>query len=445
MNEPQKRNDESKDHDEASLSTVATDDSVEYGYGYDDDIVDYDEKAFDDIERNSPSLTKLDLYPYAPDPPLSTDQWIALGRNIGRNTTIEHLNSCADGLDEEIYEIASTENLNAFFSGLANNRSLKFLMLEEYDFSRARLETLRPFVVENDKLADLRIHNCGLNAVDVQMLSTAFSQRRNRSSIKHISLTGPTINDESVGAIVEMCNDCPRLRKLDLGWGSIRNHGCRVLAALLRNAESKLKALELNDNKLGDEGVAALANALAINKRLKKLRIENNSAVTVSGWGALSTILCNTSSIDATYQSNHTLEKMWGSDSDKQQVPNDLVSILQANSDGDKISVAREKIIRSHFCGSFDMSPFSNMDLELLPYVLGLIGKHIFYEGRSKRSAIYRVVRNFPDLCSFPSSDRKRLHKAEQENAALRGENVNLQHRIDQLLLEVEELKSNKR
>lgn len=76
------------------------------------------------------------------------------------------------------------------------------------------------------------------------------------------------------------------------------------------------------------------------------------------------------------------------------------------------------------------------MDAELLPNVLGLVGREL--EGPRSIATFYRIIRNIPSLCGFPSRERKMLHQLEAENQALKQQN-------EQLLAEIHELRSSKR
>ena len=70
------------------------------------------------------------------------------------------------------------------------------------------------------------------------------------------------------------------------------------------------------------------------------------------GWDAITLALCDGSSIDATFNSNHVLEKVWGEWERRQQnrLPKDLFDLLQLNaSDMSKFDVARKKILLTHF------------------------------------------------------------------------------------------------
>ena len=124
------------DDDELSRATYASDDESEISY------VAYAQRStmLSAIGRNQFNVRKLSLFPY--DPPVSVEEWLTLGRSIGRNTHLEYLQMCLDGNDAKEDEMMSTENLEAFCVDMSYNRSLNFLFMEEFDFDRARLELL---------------------------------------------------------------------------------------------------------------------------------------------------------------------------------------------------------------------------------------------------------------------------------------------------------------
>ena len=137
------------------------------------------------------------------------------------------------------------------------------------------------------------------------------------------------------------------------------------------NPESKLKFLDLNDNYIGNEGALVLANAIAGNNTLKRLDLDHSlgDAITASEWDGFLGILCNSSSINATFQSNHTLMRMWcySWNRNGMHLPDELLFSLQANTETDKINVARQKIFHCHLNGNFNLAPFLGMDAVLLP------------------------------------------------------------------------------
>ena len=115
---------------------------------------------------------------------------------------------------------------------------------------------------------------------------------------------------------------------------------------------------------------------------------------------------------------------------------------------------ARKKIFHFHLNGNFDTSPFVDMDLEVLPYALGWIGKDGYANDISRKtrwSAFYRILRNAPDICSFLTFDRKMRNQLEAENAVLKAkieegkaENEKLKQQIEKLMNR-DEVETNKR
>ena len=105
---------------------------------------------------------------------------------------------------------------------------------------------------------------------------------------------------------------------------------------------------------------------------LRELELGNDfSGITSIGYAAFTRLLCNSSSIMSTYQSNHTLMKICERYSLNNNVPEDLRFLLQLNEKNTKSQAARLKIIKTHFSGSeINMHPFMNMDLCVRPHAI---------------------------------------------------------------------------
>ena len=71
-------------------------------------------------------------------------------------------------------------------------------------------------------------------------------------------------------------------------------------------------------------------------------------------------------------------------------------------------------MVCSHFNDAFDLEPFLELDVGMMPQVLSLMTD----EQRFK--ALYHTIRNWSLIVSlgFPSADRLRIRKLERENAA---------------------------
>ena len=153
-------------------------------------------------------------------------------------------------------------------------------------------------------------------------------------------------------------------------------------ATLLSNSSS-LNTLDFGGNHdVGDGVVSTFAAALTKNRTLSILALDQvytieeddySDIITNMGWDAITLALCDGSSIDATFNSNHVLEKVWGEWERRQQerLPNDLFDLLQLNaSDMSKFDAARKKILLTHFHKQTkSMKVFEDeMDLPVIPH-----------------------------------------------------------------------------
>lgn len=66
--------------------------------------------------------------------------------------------------------------------------------------------------------------------------------------------------------------------------------------------------------------------------------------------------------------------------------------------DRNKAKVIRKKILRYYFVGEFDVSPFSNMAISVLPEIMSQIDED--KRSEDKITAIYRLLRYLPELCN---------------------------------------------
>lgn len=123
-------------------------------------------------------------------------------------------------------------------------------------------------------------------------------------------------------------------------------------------------------------------NALSSNKSLVKLSFGHLSDD--SCWGALACLLCDKTSIERTFDSNHTLEE--AVHNVDESIPGDVLSSLAA--------VSRQKILLHHFPpGTDNVSEFNGMAMNVLPRAIEWIG-------RDDRGFIlmYHLVRGIPAL-----------------------------------------------
>ena len=189
-------------------------------------------------------------------------------------------------------------------------------------------------------------------------------------SLEKMYLGGNPFGDLGVQALVEGLANCVNLKHLDLSSnGTITALGLRSLSTLLQSESCSLTEISVWDIPFGDEGAAALADALKGNKSMKQLNFNpdpESSGLTAIGWSAFSRLLCDTSSINTTYHSNHSLTTIGYSYSDE-DTPDDVIRFLQLNKRIDKY-VAIRKILKCH--PDFDVEPFFESKLKVLPLLV---------------------------------------------------------------------------
>ena len=146
------------------------------------------------------------------------------------------------------------------------------------------------------------------------------------------------------------------------------------------------------------------------------------TAITAVGWQAFSNILCNSTNVNATCLSNHTLHTLQsvGTSTD-----NFTSSLLELNRRDDKKEVAMIKMLQRH--EDFDMLPFFEWEFKVLPLVVNWLERASGYqmprgfepniEGR-KLSTIYQFVRGLP-LLYVETRLRKELEDIKSEESQM--------------------------
>ena len=187
---------------------------------------------------------------------------------------------------------------------------------------------------------------------------------------------------------------CQKVKSLTVNC--ITTSQSAIVGALLGNTVSVVNEVYLNERfrRIDEEDLASIADGLVGNTTLKKLSIPHYSG----SWSSITNVLCNTSSIYHIRNSNHTLktfEIIWREIGGVEF--SQIRHCLKLNKYVDKSKVIRKKIARYYFVGNFDVTPFTNMAVSVLPRVLAMIEG----DAMDRQYAIFRLLRSIPGLCSF--------------------------------------------
>eukprot|EP00985_Skeletonema_marinoi_P016115 scaffold8567_cov83-Skeletonema_marinoi.AAC.2 len=149
------------------------------------------------------------------------------------------------------------------------------------------------------------------------------------------------------------------------GNDSITASGFRYLSTSLQSNSCRLEKLCLGAMNIGDDGVEVLVRGLIGNKVLRCLELrddEGDIAITTVGWYALSTALCDTSTVNNTYLSNHTVH--FEEPYEDEDIDESVVLYLQLNEKHPQYA-AGCKILMNH--AHLDMAPLLQWELKFLP------------------------------------------------------------------------------
>lgn len=353
-----------------------------------------------------------------------------LGRAIATNTNITLLNV-------SLHVNALSINDTGFYDGLKQNTSIHELMINcnghNHTLSGVGHEILQAYQENNNHLTNISIFRADLHNSGDEIITTTLQCCTN---LRYINLFQCNITANQLLPMVEAMRGLRSLEQLYLNNNNIGNDGCEALATLLEDPNSNLEQLQINRNNIGNEGAILIANSLVKNKKLQRLDLSRNLDVD-SVWDQLSYILCNTSSINDTYSSNHTLQMLRVTNLDNPSAQR-LRSLLKLNTDANKRHVAI-KILTYHL--DIDMKPLFGWDIEgewtlkALPYVINWFERvwiakvsefderqsafvHELERDRFNRrtlSSIYKFAKAMP--LRFVPADHVKMHDKKRKRA----------------------------
>ena len=302
-----------------------------------------------------------------------------LGRSIQRNTNLKTLYM-------EPEDIMLSVADRGFFEGIKENSSIHEFKLSGYSeggyagdtrnpIGEVGCELLKAFQENNSNLTTLRIWACNIrNASERVIINTTLSSCTN---IKRMYFNHNNMTDEQLLPMVEAIRGHRSLGTLSLNYNRFGNVGCQALASLLQDPSCNINTLDIHHNHINNEGAIAIANSLASNNKLMNLDITHNQMNDeYEVQEAFVKLLCNTTSINDIYSSNHTLIDH---DVQRRQTQTHFSSLLQMNKCENKSHVAIIKILKFH--PNIDIEPLfewgsnDEKNLMALPYVVAWFDK----------------------------------------------------------------------
>lgn len=453
------------------------------------------------LKFNDPTFSKLWICHEDGDDcdywPINEMELIALGTQLGKNVTVEELSITSN----PVRPYYTNTEIEKFRIGLGRNQSINKLVLEGIDLYKI-FSTFDMFFKNNTTLTELEIMECefGVEGNQVRQLSLALGNRSktlksirlidnifqegqscvteiiramsmhpqletielvgmsigtrneykalgtllkwNTTNLKSLDLSINDIDDEGVESITKALSGSngSKLEHLNLSCNElITVRGWKTLSKLLQMPECNLRGLYINNHEnIGNEGARIFAKALIGNNKLKHLWMIGNG-ITSEGQKPFANLLCDTSTINNTYLSNHTLVDIGIMGTNMLGITADIRTYLQLNSSSqNKGHIAMMKILQHHT--HFDMQPFFHLEFKVLPHVIGWLEKASTLSiatnfrpkiKHTKLSIMYDFVREFPMLY-VESSTKHELKQYSALEKKLRENQIYLTSKLEQ-------------
>ena len=350
--------------------------------------------------------------------------WELFGRYIANNTHLLRL---------DLNDASMTaSDMSIFFRELAQNGggTLKELQLIGNEVDIDGVRSMVPFIQSSQNLSKLYMSNkVHIGTEEFEMLINALDGGR----IEELFVNGCKIDDTSslgnctlshlrvmnlahnnlsnMGDNMSALENYTNLEHLYLMSCGIGREGCIVISNLMQKEDSRLKVLNLDFNDIDDEGAEILTASLKHNNSLKHLSLIGNNILEEKGCLAFLKLLIDVSSIESTYNSNHTLTNLvfpYCSGSQAETITMHIGSAISTNRNSPD-SAGKTKIINYQLNRQTRMqlallqgvdspysSIFANIDPVALPDVLAFVG-----EKCGQKNLYCALVATAPELTSL--------------------------------------------
>lgn len=340
------------------------------------------------LQNKSANITKLTLECDKIDDSCVS----ALAAPLANNATLKSLNISLSSVTPSGWE--------RLFSELRDSHSA----LDALNLSRNNIDDGAVVVFGNwlEQTCNLRHLNLGCNkSITPEGWRAFLPSLRNQSALEELCLDDNSLRDDEVVILSNtLASNNFNLKRLFLHYNSLTISGWTTVSDLLQH--KKMNSLEeLAINCTQDEVLIAFANALAGNETLQRLNMKLNSQEV--NLDVLSKVLCDQSSIAATFSSNHTLRRLG-----KLPAPlwrESVLSNLQLNENDDKSQVARQKVLRHHFSDramDANVNIFLKMDMATIPHAVAWMGRD-----NDGISLLHRFICSMPSIFKLNSGKGK--------------------------------------
>ncbi|CAF0898511.1 unnamed protein product [Rotaria sordida] len=239
------------------------------------------------------------------------------------------------------------------------NTTLTHLELTSNSIGDSGVIAIARALQENRTLQALNLSQTDMTLDGVQQLANMLELN---TTLKVLRIKHNDLGDEGVMIIARALTRNSTLSTLDLSTNNVTHIGANAMAFVLQQDETALSSLIMNENPIGDIGVASIASALITNTTLTKLKLELVD-MTVDGVREIVNMICGNNNIiylalsrnllgdDAidlladAFNDNQSLEHLYLNDINlTDQCVSSLVSILKQNKTLNSIELVKNQL-----------------------------------------------------------------------------------------------------
>jgi hypothetical protein len=231
-------------------------------------------------------------------------------------------------------------------------------------------------------------------------------------NLQHLCIGNDILLEGDFASLINTLDINHSIKSLEFHWVVFPSRKVwRKFATWLKSPNATLLELSICGTRINTKEKIEILMSLKENKSIKKVNFEWTGDSEPGLSMGLSRLLCDKTSIDNTYNSNHTLHTfLVGTWNDDNEIPSKVSTLLKLNELDNKLKVARHKVLYVHFPEDATANrTLLRLSESILPHVLSWLGRdeHEF-------SAMYNAVQCFlflfdshRDTASVDSDKRK--------------------------------------
>ena len=311
---------------------------------------------------------------------------------VSKSLTIIEISNC-DITDDQSVDIISS---------LAAHPQLESIYLHSNSIGAAGCNELATLI--QCSATNLQVLNLCFNPIGDEGIKALAAAFRTSNSLTCLYMCHNFIGTEGIEALVDALKECKSFRELTI-TESFTMRGIRAISTLAEGPHPPIEEIHMfinpPDSEIIDQTLLLFTNALANNNTLRILALSAGDInCSESSWDLLSNLLCDTSTVNATYCSNHTLRVV------ASNCPEELEALFVLNRSLDVDEIAIAKILQSH--SDISMQPFFQWNFKMLPYAIGWLQRAEDIQDENatlidedisarKLSTIYQFIRGMPN------------------------------------------------